>query len=157
MDFGVRRRARANAARRTAQGAALLAVSVLLGALAQGCSSTGSSTVHRPVVQVNERDFRIFGQSRRVRPGDVSLRVHNSGPDVHELIVVRSDGARLPLRHDGLTVDEEALKPATAGTLEPAEPGIRDLHVNLRAGRYVLICNMSGHYLSGMKTDLVVQ
>ena len=37
------------------------------------------------------------------------------------------------------------------GTLEPGSPGsIRGLKVDLRPGRYELLCNMSGHYLGGM-------
>ena len=45
--------------------------------------------------------------------------VRNRGPVAHELIVVRRGSAGLPLRADGITVDEEALEPLTAGALEP--------------------------------------
>ncbi len=45
-----------------------------------------------------------------------------------------------------------------AGVLEPGQPGsVRELNVHLRPGRYVLFCNMSGHYLGGMHTTLVVR
>jgi uncharacterized cupredoxin-like copper-binding protein len=108
-------------------------------------------------LRIVERDFRISAGTKVVRPGELVLRVHNLGPDSHELIVVRRGGG-LPLRSDGLTVDEDAVEQSTAGTLEPGEPGSdRELRVLLRPGRYVLFCNMSGHYLGGMHTDLVVR
>jgi hypothetical protein len=40
---------------------------------------------------------------------------------MHELLVVRDRG-RLPMCTDGLTVDEDAVEPITARTLEPAQP-----------------------------------
>ena len=58
-----------------------------------------------------------------------------------------------------MTVNEEALTSITeAGSLEPGQPGrTRDLDVRLTPGRYVLFCNMSGHFLGGMHATLVVR
>ena len=62
------------------------------------------------------------------------------------------------MRADGLTVDEDASSTATAGALEPAAAGgIAELRVRLAPGRYVLLCNMSGHYLGGMRREVVVR
>jgi uncharacterized cupredoxin-like copper-binding protein len=83
--------------------------------------------------------------------------VDNHGPDSHELLMARIDDSPLPLRRDGLTVDEEAVEHRAVGSLEPGEPeSLRRLHVILKPGRYELYCNMSGHYLGGMHTTLVV-
>ena len=109
----------------------------------------------KTTVHVTERDFRISAP-RRVSAGNFEVSVHNKGPDDHEFIVVRLRGKGLPLRRDGLTVDEDAIEKATAGALEPAEPGVHELSVRLRPGRYELLCNMSGHYAGGMHTKLVV-
>ena len=57
-------------------------------------------------LRVTERDFSIKAP-KQVRAGDVELIVHNKGPASHELIVVREGDGGLPLRSDGLTVDEE--------------------------------------------------
>jgi uncharacterized cupredoxin-like copper-binding protein len=109
------------------------------------------------VVHVTERDFHISAPTH-VRAGDVRLLVDNHGPDAHELIVVRERGSRLPLRRDGVTVNENALERVTAGALEPGSPGsVRVLRLHLAPGRYVLLCNMSGHYLGGMHAQLVVR
>ena len=64
----------------------------------------------------------------------------------------------LPLRTDGVTADEDAFEPRiTVGALEPGAPGgTRHVHVHLAPGRYVLFCNMSGHFLGGMRTPVDV-
>ena len=86
------------------------------------------------------------------------LEVRNAGPDNHELIVVRRMGASLPLRPDGLTMDEDRVEPYVRGALEPGSPNLtRSLRLHLSRGRYVLVCNMSGHLLGGMHTELVVR
>jgi len=43
------------------------------------------------------------------------------------------------------------------GSLEPAGAGAhRALTVHLSPGRYVFFCNMEGHYMAGMHTEVVV-
>ena len=137
---------------------ALAAFAAALALVAPGCGS-GGAAAHAPaaVVRITERDFKITAP-RRVRAGAVDLAVRNRGPDVHELIAVRAASDRLPLRRDGTTIDEDALKRSKAGVLEPGQPGaLRHLRVHLRPGRYVLFCNMAGHYLGGMYARLVVE
>lgn len=131
-----------------------LAVAALATAIA-GCGTSGHPAARR--VAVTERDFHI-GAPAVLSAGLVDLAVHNRGPDAHELIVVREHGSRLPLRADGTTVDEEGLQREKVGGLEPGDPGSRrNLVVRLEPGRYVLLCNMSGHYRGGMHTDLLVR
>ncbi len=108
------------------------------------------------MIQVTERDFHISAPAE-VSTGNLSLRVKNEGPDSHEFIIVRING-KLPLRADGLTVNEEALQSDNVGTLEPGEPGtVRDLRLHLTPGTYQFFCNMAGHYMAGMHGSLVVQ
>jgi hypothetical protein len=132
-------------------GAAAITVAAL-----SGCGGSAILSGGNAVVRVSERDFRISAP-KSVSAGDVTLLVHNRGPDNHELIVVRADHG-LPLRSDGFTVDEEALQKVEAGALEPGEPRkVRELKVHLTPGRYMLLCNMAGHYLGGMHALLVVR
>jgi uncharacterized cupredoxin-like copper-binding protein len=138
-----------------AAGVAVGAV-ILLGTV--GCSAgQAGARAGSTVLRVTERDFKI-SSPKHTSSRDVLLSVRNKGPDQHELIVVRERGSRLPLRRDGLTVNEEMLERATVGVLEPGSPGSRrELAVHLAPGRYVLFCNMSGHYLGGMHAVLVVR
>lgn len=125
--------------------------------LLSACTPDRGSSPTGAVLRVTERDFRIAAP-RHVRAGDVRLVVRNNGPDAHELIVVRTADGRLPLRADGMTVNEEAVERDTVGVLEPGEPhSHRELALRLTPGRYVLLCNMSGHYLGGMHMTLVAR
>ena len=131
-----------------------LVPAALLVLMLSGCG--GAAQTGQTVLRVTERDFRITAPLR-AKAGDFVLSVRNRGPDAHELIVVRERSARLPLRRDGSTVSEEKLEPITVGALEPGQPGsVRKLRLHLAPGRYELFCNMSGHYLGGMRTTLVV-
>jgi hypothetical protein len=137
---------------RPATLAAAVAVSLALG----GCGSESTHTGGLPTSRVTERDFRI-SLPKRLSPGEQVLAVHNNGPERHELIVVRVKHGELPMRRDGVTVDEQAVKRSEVGALEPGLPGAaRQLRVDLRPGRYVFFCNMFGHYLGGMDRDVVV-
>lgn len=129
---------------------------VLAVSLATACSFSGTTDRSRgQVVHVQERDFRILVRPKHVRAGEVSLVVENDGPVTHELLVARR-ASRLPLRSDGLTVDEEDVP--TAGEVEGAHPGgVNVLRLRLTPGRYELFCNMAGHYLAGMRAELVVR
>jgi len=109
------------------------------------------------VVTVKERDFQISLSTTHVGAGEVVFRDRNLGPDAHELIVVRSNGGRLRLRADGMTVDEEGLEKLIVGALEAGPAGsTRELRVHLAPGTYTLLCNMYGHYMGGMHSTLVV-
>jgi uncharacterized cupredoxin-like copper-binding protein len=139
-----------------------LPVRLTLGAVAlallAGCSSGSShKAAGAPSVRIQERDFRITVKPARVRAGTVRLVLHNKGPDTHELLIVRSASADLPLRTDGLTINEASVDKATVGVIEGKEPGTtEELVLHLKPGRYELFCNMAGHYLGGMRAQLVV-
>jgi uncharacterized cupredoxin-like copper-binding protein len=144
--------------RRSSQAARLSALALaVVAAAAVAALRAHASSSDAATVRISERDFRIKAP-KRLAAGLVTLRVHNAGPDTHELLLVRLHGARLPLRRDGLTVDEEALEHLHPVTVEGMERGkTEDVRVRLRPGRYVLFCNMAGHYLSGMHAQVVVR
>jgi uncharacterized cupredoxin-like copper-binding protein len=130
---------------------------VLGASLVAGCGATQLAAPGR-VVHVTERDFSIKVSPRTLEAGDVVLRATNRGPDQHELIVARVGDSKLPLRSDGLTVDEDGVEKSIVGVLEPGEPNsVRELRVQLNPGHYVLFCNMSGHFMGGMRADVVVR
>jgi hypothetical protein len=109
-------------------------------------------------VRVTESDFHIATSTAHVSSSDVSLRIHNDGPDEHELIVAPWRQGGLPMRSDGFTVNEEALQSSEPGAIDPQSPGgTENLSLHLAPGRYVLFCNMEGHYMGGMHTVLVVR
>jgi uncharacterized cupredoxin-like copper-binding protein len=139
----------------------LTACAVLLGLALIGAalvSRTAGATLNGPsLVRVTERDFHIAVVHGRLHAGTVVFRVTNRGPDEHEFIVVRADHG-LPLRPDGITLDEDALEKSIVDSIEPAPAGeTHTLRLTLKPGRYELVCNMFGHYMGGMHAPLVVR
>lgn len=133
----------------------LLVLALALLAAVVWWTAQGGSNAR--AVNVKVRDFGIKAPSR-IAAGEVVLRVTNTGPDMHELLLAHSDGYKLPLRRDNLTVDETRIEPRTIGTLEDVQPDTsRAWKLQLPPGRYVLFCNMSGHYLGGMHRELIVR
>src|ERR671936_82073 len=117
---------------------ALVPIVALLLVSFAGCARHASNHAEGTPIRVTERDFHIRVPTR-VRAGTVRFVVHNRGPDDHEFLVVRSNGRRLPIRSDGITVDEDHLGKAELGAIEPALPGAEhELRVHLTPGRYVL-------------------
>ena len=133
-----------------------LTLVVLPVLLVVGCA--GNEAVSRAsdsLVRISERDFRLVVAPGHIRAGEAELVVRNQGPDTHELIIVRARRSRLPLRLDGLTVDEEALR--AVATVEGVAPkGVGRVRLHLAPGRYELFCNMAGHFMAGMHSELVV-
>lgn len=121
-------------------------------------SRAADATTRSPsVVRVTERDFHISVVHGRVTAGTVLFRITNRGPDEHEFIVVRADHG-LPLRPDGITLDEDALEKSIVGAIEPARAGKSNiLRLSLQPGHYEVVCNMFGHYMGGMHAALVVR
>ena len=143
----------------SARRVAAVIAALLLSAGVSACGATSHLGAAQRIVDVSEKDFTIKASPTRVVAGDVVFQARNRGPDAHELIVVHeSPGTALQLRSDGMTVSEEALKSSIVGALEPGAPGsLRELRVRLAPGRYVLLCNMSGHYMGGMHTVVTVR
>jgi uncharacterized cupredoxin-like copper-binding protein len=143
-------------ARRLAPAWATL--SIVTALIAAGCGGASDRSVSpASSIAVSERDFAIVAP-KSLPAGEVVLRVQNRGPDAHELLIVRAGSGELPMRSDGLTVAEESLAHREIGVLEAAEANaVRDLRVRLTPGRYVLFCNMSGHFIGGMHRVLVVR
>ena len=133
-----------------------LAVGVI--ALLTPAACTGAAQPKGQVVGITLKDFHIDNGSPSVTDGDVVIQVHNEAPATHEFVVVRTDlpADGLPLGPDGLSVNEDQLRPA--GEIGEVESGTtQTLALHLAPGRYVFFCNLEGHYLGGMHGVLEVQ
>jgi uncharacterized cupredoxin-like copper-binding protein len=109
-------------------------------------------------ITVTEMDFAIEPASTSAPAGKVAFDIQNEGPQTHEFVVFKTDldPADLPTNADG-TVDEEGAGVKHIDEIEDIAPCTSEsLSVNLAAGNYVFICNLPGHYASGMHTAFVV-
>lgn len=93
-----------------------------------------------------------------VRAGTVTFEVKNDSTTlVHEMVVspVKSDRSPLPYNQAEGRVDEDAAGHlGEVAELDPGQSGT--LKLTLKPGRYILYCNITGHYALGMWTMLNV-
>ena len=103
-----------------------------------------------------------------ISAGNVSFAVKNRGTIEHEMIVLKTDVAfdQLPVVDAGdppAPVTTGANKVDEAGNVgETGDPDLKpgDSRTftikGMEAGRYVLLCNIAGHYGQGMRTAFTV-
>src|SRR4051812_27841712 len=93
-----------------------------------------------------------------VPAGDVTFEVKNASKDtVHEMIVMYLENPikALPYIDVENRVDED--KAGDKGEVSELDPGKSgSLTVGLRPGKYLLICNVPGHFVAGMWTEFAV-
>lgn len=137
---------------------ATLAMVALILPACNGGGPTASS------ISLNE--FAITASPSSGAAGTVTFEISNSGEQIHEFVVIRTDlgAGELPVGEDGSVVeDDEGLE--TIDEIDIVEPGSSEtLEVELAAGSYVLICNIldvvddepTSHYELGMRTSFEV-
>jgi uncharacterized cupredoxin-like copper-binding protein len=111
------------------------------------CASSGGTSVEMDEYSVRAPD--------EIPSGEVRFEVHNLGAIEHELEVLRTglDPDDLPVKDAEVRVGAKGLE--TVGKTGRMRSGAAaELAVRLRRGDYVLICNVPGHYQSGMRTGL---
>jgi uncharacterized cupredoxin-like copper-binding protein len=109
--------------------------------------------------------MRLSADHTTVPHGTVSFLVTNDGSIDHEMVVLpRADSQTAGTRPIGsdAKVDEtgslgEASKTGGAGAGEGIVPDASGwMTITLAPGHYELMCNLAGHYRSGMYTELTV-
>ena len=105
------------------------------------------------IVAIAMGDYFFDPQDATAPSGALTLQAQNNGTVEHELEILSTDADPSALPVSGDEVDTEALEANGArelGELE-AEPGeSQSIAVDLAPGRYVMICNLPGHYRQGM-------
>lgn len=142
----------------------LLAASLTAFGLLGGCADSGGDA---RTVNAELREFAIDLDKSSAPAGKVTFRIENTGEEVHEFVVLKTDLApgQLPLDDKG-NADEEANGVVAMGEVEDIEPGMSDeLTLDLERGNYVIICNITTledgmaqhHYPLGMYTGFTVK
>jgi uncharacterized cupredoxin-like copper-binding protein len=103
---------------------------------------------------VSMTEFKFAPEALSARPGRLPVRVKNNGSAPHEFVVIRTTKAADALPTKGA----EASEAGAIGEIPEQQPGKTASHTfNLKAGKYVFICNVPGHYKSGMYGTLTVK
>jgi uncharacterized cupredoxin-like copper-binding protein len=131
-----------------AAGTAALILS-LTGFAAHEAAGLGAATT----VRVTEKEFTLKSVPASAKPGKVTFVVRNAGKLDHEFVIVKTNRApaKLPLKGN------KASEAGRVGKIPPFKPGkTKRIALSLKAGKYVLFCNVAGHYKLGQRAGFRV-
>ena len=122
-----------------------------------GAAAAGSTTATASgPIAVSLKEWSIELSAPTARAGALVFNARNEGKVPHDLVVVRTDLAPNALPTTSGLVDET--KVTVVARTDQLTPGDgKRLSVELSAGKYVLICNVIGHYNSGQFAAFTVQ
>ena len=92
------------------------------------------------------------------KAGDVTFRVVNASQEtIHEMVVFPyKDGEKVPFSAQDAKIDEDAAGHlGEVSELDPSQKG--SLTIHLDPGKYLLTCNILGHYMNAMWAVLTVK
>jgi uncharacterized cupredoxin-like copper-binding protein len=99
-------------------------------------------------------DFAFKPKALSARAGQLRVTAENRGNAAHELILIRTTRPD----HALPTAGGRAAEAGAVGEIREQPPGKSASHTfMLKPGRYVYICNLPGHYASGMRGTLTVR
>lgn len=149
-------------ARRARLLGVLAVVSVVAATACSAAKPSGGT------VDVTLQEWAVVPAKTSIAGGPVTFKVTNAGPDdPHELVIIKTDLAAgsLPTNEFG-KVDEAGAGIEMIGEIEEFDVGGAETGTfDLKAGRYVLICNIlqdepdgskEAHYKMGMFIPLTV-
>lgn len=125
----------------------------------QGAATTAPTTAAETTITMG--DFFFDPKDVTAEAGTVTISAPNEGKVVHELVVFKSDADPASLPVSGGEIDEDAL--AKEGSelvseIEDVEPGAtKEGSFDFTAGKYVMFCNLPGHYEQGMYGSVTVE
>jgi uncharacterized cupredoxin-like copper-binding protein len=151
---------------------AMAAFALMTGVFAAGCGggdnttttaaqTTGGAAPSSGAVEIKMGDYFFDPKDATAKAGSATIDVPNDGKVEHELVLFKTDmdPAQLPTAADG-GVDEEALDKSAqeVGEVTDVEPGDSGSgKFDLTPGKYVMFCNLPGHYAQGMYGSLTVK
>lgn len=115
---------------------------------AASASSTAGAGASATTVRTQLMEWMVMPSKSRVRAGNVTFVATNAGKVKHNLVVLKTKLAPSKLPMAGAKAKEVGLVGKTR-VFGPKQT--RKLALTLKAGRYVLICNVAGHYMAGMR------
>jgi uncharacterized cupredoxin-like copper-binding protein len=150
----------------------LLAMGLTASAIATGCGGDGGETttpIQGPpaggssgnTLQIQMADDFFTPKDASAKAGSVTISSPNTGQLVHELVLAKTsaDPSKLPTTSDG-EVDEAKLESLgeDAGEIADVAPGATKKGTfKLTPGKYVMFCNIPGHYAQGMYGTITVK
>jgi uncharacterized cupredoxin-like copper-binding protein len=115
-------------------------------------TSTTGATQGGKSVKIEMGEFYFKPKDVSVDSGRVKITAPNVGKAEHELVILKTDRDAASFPVSGNRVDEKNLKGAEdVGEIADVGPGeTKNGSFVLKPGKYAMICNIPGHYKSGM-------
>lgn len=115
----------------------------------------------RSTLTIDMGDFFFAPKNVTAQAGSTTIETPNEGSVEHELVLFKTDidAADLPTEANG-EVDEEKLDEVAEeiGEVDDVEPGdTKSGKFELTPGKYVMFCNLPGHYAQGMYGTVTVE
>ena len=118
-----------------------------------GPVGSGSGTVN-----VTMKEFSVAADPASTASGQIAFNLNNEGAVLHELLIIRTEAAQdaLPIKSGAVDAENPALD--VVGEIRNVAGGDSgETTAPMPAGKYVLLCNIPGHYNAGMHTAFTVQ
>jgi uncharacterized cupredoxin-like copper-binding protein len=149
-----------------------VALGLISGVIAAGCGgdddnatttqaqTTGEGAPKGGAVEIKMGDYFFDPKDATAKAGSATINAPNEGQVEHELVLFKTnmDPAKLPTAADS-GVDEEKLDKVAEeiGEIADVEPGESgSATFDLTPGKYVMFCNLPGHYVQGMYGSVTV-
>jgi uncharacterized cupredoxin-like copper-binding protein len=133
-----------------------VSLGLLLGlALTVAACAPASENIPADVdVAVRMQDYKVLLSVATVKAGPVRFGIKNEGGMEHSFELIKTD-----LPFDQLpTADAKAKEDGLVKQVKSLPVGkVSVVSADLVAGKYVVICNIAGHYQLGMRVALTVQ
>lgn len=113
-----------------------------------------------PALTIEMGDFFFAPKNVTAKAGPTTIEAPNEGSVEHELVLFKTNmnPAKLPTEAGG-GVDEEKMDQIAeeGGEVPDVEAGVtKSGKFDLKPGKYVMFCNLPGHYAQGMYGTLTV-
>jgi uncharacterized cupredoxin-like copper-binding protein len=130
-------------------------VLVLVLALGAALAAAASAGGNAATVTVKLKEFTLVPTPKMAKAGEVTFVVKNVGKLEHEMVVIRTNAApgKVPVNAKGRASEKRAV--GEVGSVRPGQT--KKTTLTLAAGRYVLLCNLPGHYKAGQYSGFVVK
>jgi uncharacterized cupredoxin-like copper-binding protein len=148
----------------------ILLVAAGLALVASGCgeddettAASGTTTTTTPAdppgdpettLNVAMTEFKFTPANPELARGTLAITAENKGKTEHELVLLKTnaDPSKLPKKGDGVSEKD------SVGEIPEVAPGQDgSATFDLKPGKYVMVCNIPGHYDAGMYGTLTVR
>jgi uncharacterized cupredoxin-like copper-binding protein len=147
------------------------ALALTTGLIATGCGgdddnattqaqTTGEGAAEGQALEIKMGEYFFEPKDATAKAGSVTISAPNEGKLPHELMLLKTntDPAKLPTAPDGGVAEKTHEAAEKNGEIEDVAPGeTKSSKFDLTPGKWVMFCNIPGHYAQGMYGSLTVK